>query len=113
MPIAVLVGGALYDYSYPGLLWPAAVIACWAVAEVIFGGMWRRPIPAVRRLVPAIPAAAVGAAVLLVIVAPDLERLHHFYFANGGSSVGTVGGVQLTGVLSLGTSRARCTRLRG
>ncbi len=64
--------------------------------------MWRRVVPTVRRLSPAIPAAAVGAVVLLAILAPDLQRLHRFYSASGGTAVGTIGGVQLTGPLSLG-----------
>ena len=102
VPLAVLCGGAIYDYSYPGLVWPAAVIACWLVAEVLARGLWRRPGTTVRRLTPAIPALAIGAAVLLLIVAPDLERLHRFYSASGGAAVGTTGGVQLTGPLSLG-----------
>jgi hypothetical protein len=102
IPIAVLCGGAVYDYSYPGLVWPAAVIACWMAAEVVTSGMWRRVGVTVRRLSPAVPAVAIGALVLLLIIAPDLQRLHRFYSASGGTSVGTTGGVQLTGPLSLG-----------
>ncbi len=102
IPIAVLLGGTVYDYSYPGLVWPAAVIACWIVAEIVASGMWRRMGSTVRRLSPAVPAVAVGALVLLVILAPDLQRLHRFYSASGGAAIGTTGGVQLTGPLSLG-----------
>ena len=102
VPFAVLCGGAIYDYSYPGLVWPAAVIACWLVAEVLAGGLWRRVGTTVQCLTPAIPALAIGALVLLAILAPDLERLHRFYSASGGAAVGTTGGVQLTGPLSLG-----------
>jgi hypothetical protein len=102
VPFAVLCGGAIYDYSYPGLVWPAAVIACWLVAEVLASGLWRRVGTTVRRLCPAIPALAIGTLLLLIIIAPDLERLHRFYSASGGTSVGTTGGVQLTGPLSLG-----------
>ncbi len=113
VPIAVLLGGTIYDYSYPGLVWPAAVIACWIVAEVVASGMWRRVGSPVRRLSPAVPAVAVGALVLLVILAPDLERLHRFYSASGGAAIGTTGGVQLTGPLSLGNLPGPLPALEG
>ena len=101
VPLAVLVVGMLYDYSYPGLIWPAAILACWVMLELIIGGAWRRPRELAVGLRRALPALAVAALVGVVLVAPDLHRLYTFWQSNGGSSVGTVGGVTTAALANL------------
>jgi hypothetical protein len=93
VPAAVLIAGVLYDYSYPGLVWPATILACWLGAELTLGGAWRR-LPAIASgLRASLVAIVVGALVLVVLVLPDIGQIHTFWLSNGGSSVGTVGGV--------------------
>ncbi|MGZ4202453.1 MAG: hypothetical protein ACXVRH_10385, partial [Thermoleophilaceae bacterium] len=90
--IAVLVAGVVYVYSYPGLLWPLVIGACWVLLWVVIGGGWR----GLRGLPRAIAGARIpliAAVVLLVVlVAPDIGRIHTFWNANGGTSTGTGGG---------------------
>ena len=77
--IAVLVAGVVYVYSYPGLLWPLAIGVCWVLLWLVIGGGWR----GLRRLPRAIGGARIpliAAVVLLVVlVAPDIGRLHTFW----------------------------------
>jgi glycosyltransferase involved in cell wall biosynthesis len=98
VPLAVLVAGVLYDYSYPGLALVVAIGVCWLVATALIEGWWRRPsaLPAAVRAVW--PALGVGLVVLVALVAPDIERIRSFYLASGGTSVG----FGRTGALALG-----------
>ena len=92
IPIGLLVAGILYDYSYPGLVWPVAIVGCWLAAELVLGGAWRR-LPSILPWVwRAAPALAIALLLLVVVVAPDLQRMHAFWLANGGTAVGTAGG---------------------
>jgi hypothetical protein len=93
VPAAVLIAGVLYDYSYPGLLWPAAILACWLALELVVGGAWRRLRPIAAGARSYVPELVVGAGLLVVLVAPDIGRIHTFWLSNGGTSVGTVGGI--------------------
>jgi hypothetical protein len=102
VPLAVLVAGILYDYSYPGIVWPVAVLAVWLVAEFFFGGVWRRLGHVAARALASWRILAGGLLVLLLVVAPELHQIHGFYIVNKGTSVGTAGGIELTGPLSLG-----------
>jgi hypothetical protein len=103
VPLAVIVAGVIYEYSYPGLVWPVAVLVCWGLLELSAAGGWRH-VPAISRwargaLVPL--AAAVVA--LVALVAFQLPRIHDFYTANGGSGVGTgtTGGITVTDLANL------------
>lgn len=100
VPLAVLTAGVLYDYSYPGLVWPLAMLAFWLLLELAFGG-WRRLAPILRGLRSAGPSLGVAALVLILIVAPDLLRLYHFWHDSGGSSIGTAGGVTASSLANL------------
>jgi len=80
LPGAVLAAGALYAYSGPGLAWIGGTLALWAAVELFR----RRPRAGVAARA-ALPAAAVGAVVLLLLAAPELDRIIDF-----GPSVGTV-----------------------
>lgn len=98
VPAAVLLAGVLYDYSYPGLVWPAAILVCWFALELV-GRRSLVGLAAGTRA--ALPAVGFAALVLIILIAPDLHRLHAFYAANGGSSVGTTGGVSQSSLANL------------
>lgn len=76
---AVIAAGALYVYSWPGLAWPGLALVLWAVVE-----LGRRED---RRAVvrAAAPAVLVGAVLLAVAAAPELDRITKF-----GTSVDAV-----------------------
>jgi hypothetical protein len=101
VPAAVLVAGVIYDYSYPGLLWPAALAACWVAVELTLGGGWRRLRPLASALRGWLPGLVLGLVLLLVLVAPDIGRIHTFWSMNGGASAGTTGGVTTSSLANL------------
>lgn len=68
VPLAVLAVGAVYCYSFPGLLWLAGATVIWAVLELISG----------KRLGGAAAAAGVAVAVLVVAGAPEVGRMVDF-----------------------------------
>ena len=101
VPVGVLVAGVVYDYSYPGLVWPAAVLACWLAFEFVLGGMWGRLRATTSRGRAALPALIAGACAFVIPVLPDIGRIHTFWASNQGTSVGTVGGVTSTALANL------------
>jgi len=80
LPGAVIAAGALYVYSWPGLAWLGATLAIWALAE-----LRRRRIGVAGAARRAAPAALVGLVVLLLVAAPELDRIGKF-----GTSVDAV-----------------------
>jgi hypothetical protein len=80
LPGAAIVGGALYVYSWPGLAWLAATLGLWGLAE-----LYRARPGAVAAARRAAPAALVGLVVVLVLAAPELDRIGKF-----GTSVDAV-----------------------
>jgi hypothetical protein len=101
VPVAVLIAGSIYVYSYPGLVWPAAVLGSWVVLWLVLGGGWRQLRPVARELNRRRVAIAAGVGVLVVLVAPDIGRLHTFWKGTGGSQVGTVGPVDSSSLANL------------
>ncbi len=101
VPAGFLIAGVLYDYSYPGLIWPFAIVVCWLAAELTLGGAWRR-LPSIGRGVwAAWPALVLGGGLLGLVVVPDISQIHAFWEANGGGSVGTVGGINTSALADL------------
>lgn len=90
--IGVLVAGMIYVYSYPGLAWPVAIVVCWLALEFVFGGAWRHAGTIARRLRAAAPAIGIGLLVLIVLIAPDIGRIHDFWVSNHGTGAATSGG---------------------
>ncbi len=80
IPGAVLCAGTLYAYSAPGLAWPLGALGVWAVVALVVHRERGREL--VRA---ALPHAAAGAIVLVLLAAPELDRIIDF-----GGSVGTV-----------------------
>ncbi|HYZ30329.1 MAG TPA: hypothetical protein VE570_14800 [Thermoleophilaceae bacterium] len=72
IPLAVLIGGSLYAYSYGGLLWIGLVV-CFA----FFADVFRR-----RRLFAVVrnwaPGAVAAAAVTALVVLPEVNRVRAF-----------------------------------
>jgi hypothetical protein len=94
LPLAVLAVGAVYAYSFPGLLWLGAALAAWAAIElgraVRRGGRQQA-----RRLVQiAAPTALVAAGVLVLAAAPETGRMIDFAsfetFDPSGSGLGNL-----------------------
>jgi hypothetical protein len=98
---AVLIIGVLYSYSYPGLLWVVGIVAGWLVVEVVLGGALLRLRPILRGARAALPAVGIGALVLVVLVAPIVNRIHDFWVSNGGTSAGNFGGVSSSALANL------------
>src|SRR3954447_26776670 len=73
IPIGLLLGGAVYNYSYGGASWIVATAVLFIIAQLV-----RQPraiVTTVRRL----GLAAVGAVVVgLIAIAPEGHRIQHF-----------------------------------
>lgn len=88
VPLATMAIGAVYAYSFPGLLWLVGALAIAAgagavigrrttrrvVAEVLFGRAELRR----RALRAVIPPALVAVVLFAVAIAPELGRIHDF-----------------------------------
>jgi len=77
---AVLAAGALYAYSGPGLAWLAGTLVLWTAFELVRGYQ-----PVAAQLRRGLPALGTGLVALLLLAAPELDRIIDF-----GGSVGTV-----------------------
>ena len=76
VPLGLLAAGTVYVYSFPGLAWLAGAALAWGAVELLRrpdarrsagSALWRAALP-----------AAVSAAVELVLVAPDVDRVREF-----------------------------------
>jgi hypothetical protein len=101
IPVVVLIIGVIYDYSYPGLIWPVAILGVFLLLELSLGGWWRSLGTVARSLRSAGQALAVAGLVLTLFILPDVHRLYDFWEGNGGTSVGTVGGVTSSALADL------------
>lgn len=94
VPLGVLAVGAVYSYSFPGLLWLAGAAGLWAVVELV--SAWRRGSWAAAASIArgAAPAAGIGVAVLIVLAAPEVGRMADFAgfetFNPGGAGLGNL-----------------------
>ena len=84
----VLLPAALYSFSYFGVVWLLAAIGLWGVAEALARGYARRPADLVRALRPLLRPALLGAAFVLVALAPELPRLLDLFREAGLSPAG-------------------------
>jgi hypothetical protein len=69
-PAALIAVGAVYTYSFPGLLWLIGTAVIWAIVELLSR---KRPSPSLVKSV----LVAVG--VLVVLVAPEIGRMIDFH----------------------------------
>ena len=61
IPLAALAAGAVYSYSFPGLLWPVGAAGLWALLELALAARRDSPGGALALARRAAPATAVGA----------------------------------------------------
>jgi len=77
VPLALIAVGTVYVYSFPGLLWLLGTAVVWAIVEgarARLGGS--APATAAS---PALRPVGVAAAVLVVLVAPEVGRMIDFH----------------------------------
>jgi hypothetical protein len=77
-PAALIAVGAVYTYSFPGLLWLLGAAAVWAVVE--FGLGWLRDRERTRAAAAGlVKPIGIGVLVLVVLVAPEIGRMIDFH----------------------------------
>src|SRR3954451_20284219 len=78
VPLSVLAIGAVYAYSFPGLLWLAGAVGIWAIVEL--ASAWRRGSGAAALAMANAAALPTVVAVALVVAAaaPEIGRMADF-----------------------------------
>jgi hypothetical protein len=69
VPMGVIAAGAVYVYSYLGLVWLGGTLALWLVLSLLTGARLSRTV---------IERVALGAGVLIVLIAAEIPRLISF-----------------------------------
>ncbi len=69
-PAALIAVGAVYTYSFPGLLWLVGTAVVWGVVELLLG---KRPNQAL------VKSALIAVGVLVILVAPEIGRMIDFH----------------------------------
>ncbi len=77
-PLAALAVGAVYCYSFPGLLWLAGAAGLWALVEIAWVTRRRSWAETAAIARGAAPAAGIGLAILIVAAAPEVGRMADF-----------------------------------
>jgi hypothetical protein len=78
IPLAVLAIGAVYAYSFPGLLWLLGTVAVWALAELVLAWRDRGIAAPIQLLRWSVPTVATALGVFAIAVAPELGRMIDF-----------------------------------
>jgi len=82
VPLGLLAAGAVYVYSFPGLVWLGGVAGVWALLGLLAGRRkrgWASYDEAVDVTRPtALIAAGVALVALVILVAPEFDRLRDF-----------------------------------
>jgi hypothetical protein len=78
IPLAALGVGAIYSYSFPGLLWLAGAAGLWAVVELALAAARGSAADAMALARRAAPATAVALAAVAVAAAPEIGRMIDF-----------------------------------
>jgi hypothetical protein len=78
VPLALIPVGAVYTYSFPGLLWLLGTAVVWAIVELGLG--WFRDRDRVRSVVgELVKPTLIGIGVLVVLIAPEIGRMIDFH----------------------------------
>jgi hypothetical protein len=78
VPLALIPVGAVYTYSFPGLLWLLGTAVVWAIVELGLG--WFRDSDRARSIVgKLVKPSLIGIGVLVVLVAPEIGRMIDFH----------------------------------
>lgn len=89
VPLALLIGGVVSAYSPAGLVWVVAILGLW-LAGLLAIAVWRRRLHEVPRAVRReLPAVAVAAAALLVLLASQAHRMYVFVVGRDGTGIAT------------------------
>ena len=78
VPLGVFAAGAVYAYSFPGLVWLVGAAGAWVAAELVFagrGGWWSS---ARRRLRRSLKPAAVAVGACTALIVPEAGRMVDF-----------------------------------
>ena len=87
VPLALLVAGMVSVYSVTGLPWPLVLLALW-LAVTLGQRVRRRGLRGLRAaLVAELPALAIGCAVLIVALIPQLGRVAHYATERQGTGI--------------------------
>jgi hypothetical protein len=78
VPLGALAVGAVYTYSFPGLLWMVSAVGLWAIVELALCARRDSPAAALALARAAAPAAAVAVAVVCAASAPEIGRMIDF-----------------------------------
>jgi hypothetical protein len=78
LPLAALVVGSVYVYSFPGLLWLLGAAGLWAVAELTLAARDGGGSAAVDMAREAVPLAGAALAAAAILVAPEIGRMIDF-----------------------------------
>jgi hypothetical protein len=78
VPLALIPVGAVYTYSFPGLLWLLGTAIVWAIVELGLG--WFRDSDRARSVVgELVKPTLIAFGVLVVLVAPEIGRMIDFH----------------------------------
>jgi hypothetical protein len=78
VPLAGLAVGAVYSYSFPGLLWLAGAAGLWALVELGLAAARGSAADAMALVRRAAPATVVAVAVFVIAAAPEIGRMIDF-----------------------------------
>ncbi len=78
IPLAALAVGAVYAYSFPGLVWLLGAAGVWAAIELAVTARSAGSAAAARLARRSAPAAAAALAAICVVSAPELGRMIDF-----------------------------------
>ncbi len=78
LPLAAIALGALYAYSFPGLLWIAGALLAWAAAELTLAALRDSPAAARARARAAVPVTLLAIGALIVLALPEAGRIASF-----------------------------------
>ncbi len=78
LPLVALAAGAVYAYSFPGLLWLGGALGVWTAIELGRGLRRGGAAEALRLVRLAAPTALAGFAMLAIAIAPELGRIVEF-----------------------------------
>jgi hypothetical protein len=81
VPLAVVTCGTLSVYSFPGLVWPIAIVAVW-MGGLALAARWHGRRGSLMALRGELAALAIALALALVALVPQLPRLARFFADN-------------------------------
>lgn len=94
IPLAVLAAGAVYSYSFPGLLWLAGALGVWALVALLHSARAGGVARAVAGVRSAAPTTLAALGLLGLLAAPEIGRMTDFAsfetFDPAGSGLGNL-----------------------